>query len=880
MSNKFLNIFHSTNQTENTSATVAVVDSDPKDIWNYFVGTQSKPSSTNQTSPKLTIKEVEKELVVSKIPMDGKFKKKSTFKIEFKEKSSFKIPKKIDLFTGLDVTEKDNIFVSIPPYSQPSPRALFINDEGVVVGFFEIKTYYENDERKSYLTAKAEDINFANLKNTMCYFVFCEAFSTDSSKMELSKESIEVEFYETEETSTHLCIDFGTSNTTAGCYLEENYVKNISNLAIINKNVLLSSENVARFIDKERVDSKDDLDTITYRNIVPTIVYVADCSDPDNVEYLFGYDATRAIKDDNYCPKGTCFMEIKRWTSNLDSKEKIQDPRRSNASVSRSDVVAKFLQYVIRTAENQFKCKFKNVHITSPVKLKKVVLEQYGKILSANGGYKLEKENAIDEGFAVLFGIINNEVKEGTYENNKEKKALIIDCGGGTSDLASCKYKIEKDDDDGVITLGITSEYLNGDVNFGGNNLTYRIMQYMKIVYVHKMKTGKRKNIDELIKTDSNGLFSFIEGESENDETTVKSRYDEIYRGINEAYAEAEEVIPTRFNDYGNRTEDVYNKVKNNFFFLWKLADEMKKEFYRSTTISRYTFKHDDDNEDIDLHVARIEDWRLSILEDGNLTEQPYPDITFTAKEIDKLLRADIYYLVRKFLNDLYTNNELDKYKKIKLSGQSSKINIFMDSLKEFLPGKKITRRIDSKENDSEELKLLCLKGAIMFRHALETNNIELKLHNEMQNIPFSVYYKTQNDEKKKMIEQGNDWKQPAHKGRITASGKVINLYMSNSDKEISSPYQYACENIQYSETTFEEIKKLSFGLISQEEIDNLSGDKKYFFVYLNKKDWGFNIVPIYRDRDGDKNLLYKGKVEFCSFETDILQESFFDGKK
>ena len=43
------------------------------------------------------------------------------------------------------------------------------------------------------------------------------------------------------------------------------------------------------------------------------------------------------------------------------------------------------------------------------------------------------------------------------------------------------------------------------------------------------------------------------------------------------------------------------------------------------------------------------------------------------------------------------------------------------------------------------------------------------------------------------------------------------------------------------------------------------------------EKDWGFNILPIYRDKEGH---LYKGKVEFCSFEMDILQESFFDGSK
>lgn len=164
-----------------------------------------------------------------------------------------------------------------------------------------------------------------------------------------------------------------------------------------------------------------------------------------------------------------------------------------------------------------------------------------------------------------------------------------------------------------------------------------------------------------------------------------------------------------------------------------------------------------------------------------------------------------------------------------------------------------------------------------MYLHALEMSNIEVSLTNETQNIPISVYIKTQNGEDKEMIKQGNNWEQRANKGRITTAGKFVYLYMRNVDKEIGEPYKYVCENVKYSETKFEAISKLSFGLIGQEEIDNLPADKRYFFVFLNKERWGFNIVPIYRDAKGK---LYKGKEEFCSFEMDILQESFFDGRK
>lgn len=792
------------------------------------------------------------------------------------EASGLSIPSKMDLFTGLDITEKDNLFIEIRENHSLYRTVLFVNGEDNAIGFFDIKSCFENGQVKNYLVTKGTNICFNNHKSTKYFFVFYEE---TRSKKSFYKLPIEVEFHNTETVTTHLCIDFGTSNTTVGCFLDDHYAKNISNLAIINGNIVLNSENVTCFIERERVKSADQFDTIKYRNIVPTVVYVVDCSNPEIIEYAFGYDATRRIKDDNYCPNASCFMEIKRWTSNLDINEDIQDSNGNKAVASRRSIIAKYLLYVIQEAENQFKCKFKNVHISAPVKLKSKVLDYYGGIL-ADYGYVLEKKHAIDEGIAVLYSIINNQIREDNYENGKSEKALIIDCGGGTSDLASCEYTIDKDED-GIINLNINTEYMNGDVNFGGNNLTYRIMQYMKIVYVCMIKTKKRLNIDDLINIDINALFSFIEGELENDDDAkVKERYEEVYLSINDAYAKAEEVIPTRFSEYENQTKETYDKVKNNFYFLWKLADEMKKEFYRSTSISRYTFIKDNAKEkDIDLQVGHVENWRLSIVtEDGTLKEQPYPTITFTAKEIDKLLRADIYYLVRKFLNGLYMTKTLDTYSQIKLSGQSSKINIFMDSLKEFLPGKKIkSGRINSKGTDAEELKLLCLKGAIMYLHALEMSNIEVSLRNETQNIPISVYIKTQNGEDKEMIKQGSNWNQRANKGRITTAGKVVYLYMRNVDKEIGEPYKYSCDDIEYKQTRFEEISKLSHGLIGQDDIDNLPADKRYFFVFLNKEKWGFDIMPIYRD---GKGKLYIGAKEFCSFEMDILQESFFDGRK
>lgn len=796
-------------------------------------------------------------------------------KIYIDDMNKIVLPNKMDLYTGLDITLKDKMYVELKDSRRYYKEVLLVNGDNHAVGVFILNQLNIDGQPKYILTASADYIVFSNHDSNRYFFVFCD------TNMNMFKKYIEVSLNATETTNTHLCIDFGTSNTTSGCFLDDSYVNNISNIAVINENVNLNAENITKFVDiqSELIDNRT-VNSVVYNNITPTMVYVLDCSDSNDIKYSFGYDAARRIKMDNYCPKASCFMEIKRWTSNIDLDEDVQDANGNKAIVSRRDIIAKYLLFIIHESENQFKCRFKNLHISTPVKLKDKVLGLYADILKPYG-YEVEIEHAIDEGVAVLYSIINNQIKDNNYNNNVEEKALIIDCGGGTSDLASCRYKIDKDED-GIINLDIVTEYMNGDVNFGGNNLTYRIMQFMKIVYAHQYKENMRVNIDSLINQDVNSIFSYIEGELENDsDENVKKRYEDVYKILIQNYDEAESTIPTKYKDYENKPREEYNKVKNNFYFLWKLAEEMKKEFYRSTSISRYSFNKDSgSSRDIDLHVNRIENWRLSVVDmkDGILKEQDYPDITFTAKEIDKLLRADIYYLVRKFLNGLYLNNTLDSYSHIKLSGQSSKINIFMEALKEFLPGKKIkSGRIHSKNNDAEELKLLCLRGAITYLHALEKSNIEVTLNNDTKNIPISVYIKNENNESKYMFMQGDDWGQSAGRRRITSAGKEIYLHMKNSDREISEPYKYVYENIDYKQTSLDELKAISENRITQDDTDKLPENKKYIYVYLNKNKWGFDILPVYRN---EKGKLYRGDETFCSFEMDILQETFFDGRK
>ena len=61
-----------------------------------------------------------------------------------------------------------------------------------------------------------------------------------------------------------------------------------------------------------------------------------------------------------------------------------------------------------------------------------------------------------------------------------------------------------------------------------------------------------------------------------------------------------------------------------------------------------------------------------------------------------------------------------------------------------------------------------------------------------------------------------------------------------------------------------------------QKVTDSIENGDVKFFVWAEQEEWGFQVVPVYCERDE----LYLGKAEFFSFESDNWVNSFFDGKK
>ena len=420
--------------------------------------------------------------------------------------NKIKIPHKIIYYKGLNLTREDNYKILIPD-GVGKGNIFLINSNNYVCGIFHLEKDLVSKDLY-YLISKDRMLRVDNLKSNKYSFIFLKeedlkftykfynkkkGENTASYPYKLNYYKVEIEDFEVrdlEETNATLCIDFGTTNTALGTYLDSNYIKNIPTNDILNEKISLNSINYVKFDDGDR----------KYREIFPTLAYVEDCFDKENIKFLFGYDALKKLEMNDYVMTGSLFYGLKNWVHNYKEEEKIVDEYGNTQYIKREKIIKAYLDYVVKRAEYQFKCKFKRIHASSPVKLKEQFLSLFEEIFTKDekNEYEIVKKNSMDEAIAVLYNTIENQIRKGKYEENEEYSALIIDCGGGTTDLAACKYRIENKKV--YYYLDIKTSFENGDENFGGNNLTYRIMQYLKIVLATKYSNKKSIKISNLIK--------------------------------------------------------------------------------------------------------------------------------------------------------------------------------------------------------------------------------------------------------------------------------------------------------------------------------------------------------------------------------------------
>lgn len=571
--------------------------------------------------------------------------------------------------------------------------------------------------------------------------------------------------------------------------------------------------------------------------IIPSLIGVSKQS-KEEPTFLFGYDA-RDLEEQNYRDEDVAvFYDIKRWISDPDRSESVSLPDGYKYQFARREMLRSYLKYLFDLAQQQFKCSFSSIQLLAPNRQQEKFQSFFKELLPE---YNVSCE--LDEGMAVLFHSIDSMITQKRYEENRWYRALIIDCGGGTTDLTSGQFCINNNRVSYIINL--ETRYENGDTNFGGNNLTYRILQLLKIRLVQTLGFMDRDMLRH------------------GEETTLKR--------LEELYAQAEKWIPTRFAEYKEKSREQYFFVKNNYYYLFELAEKVKKAFFQPVFCYEIKLATRTENSSGQIYLDK---WRLSVSRDGRFEHMADPvEFSLYLNEIEEILRPDIYGLMERFLDQKFEQGQLQDYEMIKLTGQSCKSRLFTEALKQYVPGKLI--QTTRQEQDGTELKMCCLRGALSYFLNCKLGYMNVSREYQVGSLPYEICAYTHENQEKILIQSLDP---EDHIGCISRFriGNQLDLYLNDEQGKRLKTYYYEYNTAAFTKTTQEEINREYGGTVIQEETDIIVEGEMKFFVWVSRRRWGFVVLPILRDGE----ILYRGEETFFDFEDDTWELNFFDGRK
>ncbi len=636
-----------------------------------------------------------------------------------------------------------------------------------------------------------------------------------------------------------LLIDFGTSYTAAGTYSGADRSERIS---------------FSLAADCEWNDDEE----YYPGSLCPSVIAVESCKDrvKENMTFLYGKEAVSEAKRQSFLDRNSIFYDIKRWISRYRESVYVTDLEGNSCAVERLFLIRKFLLYVIRQAEQQTRKHYTRLCFTCPVKQKPLFLRMYQEALPE---YQVLTEDVADEAVAVAYHFLKQSIRKADYEDGVLKKILILDCGGGTSDMVSCDYQIT---DEGITNnLALHVAFAHGDTNFGGNHLTWRVLQFLKIRLAEYLAHLPPAPFDKLFP----GVLSDIYEKVDNEGT------EKAYQTFSEAYEKAEAVIPTCFALYRNQAEANFLKARGNYYFLWNLAEAVKKKLFSGTAVCRLPLRSL--FADYSQHPV-FPDFHLSVRKEEGVweTDTLCPEIVLEKEEITLLWKPDIYGFLKNFIEPWYENGNLMEVDRIVLSGQSSKIELFRDVLKEYIAGRKAR---GAKENSCIR-KLMCIDGAMAYRQDKKTGRIRALLSYEPARVPYSLTvedYETGGKEKK-LLEKGTLMGQVY--GRISRpieAEEVLFYLKDGTGKEVYRiPFYFQKEN--YRETGYDELS-LDYPILRQEDLDSIENGELRLFVFADNEKWGFSVLETARKN----NVLYSSPLSFIPFEAGAWETDFFDGR-
>lgn len=755
-----------------------------------------------------------------------------------KLEQELEVPAQIQLYRDSPVSLADDIGVVLPEKSDFT-HAFLINGLEELLTLFQIV----KKNHKHYLVMEKEWLS-PDWEEGVCYtaqFLFFDSSTAakllsvyngnDERSSLLGKELFFVRkklnklvLSGLKDMDVPLMIDFGTSNTTAGFCDEDGAVIPI------------------RFQQESPCVNCTDCGRCY---LYPSAAAAERCLEDGTLLLSFGYEALNGKKKDGCLTGQTYFYDMKRFANSYDEKIEAEDLYGRSCFIRKYEVVRQYLLSVIHKAQEQQKCRFTSLCFTTPVKQKLLLLSMYRAALPE---YTIAEPDGIDEGMAVLYHEIEALRKEGklTYKN---EKALILDVGGGTSDMVCCSYLVE---DTGIAyKLCIEEGYSSGDTNFGGNNITYRIMQFIK-QKLYRRWTGEESS--PILQSDFFDPYNAV------DDFGGSSK---LYEVFEDNYKKAEDLIPTVFSKELHNSGVRYIKVRSNFYCLWRLSEEIKKTFFQDSMMAQVDIPGD-------AYVCPS----VFVNEKGKLAERKL-EFTLTKEEILTVITPDIYGLVKRFLEPLCDEDGILSGYAIKLSGQTCQIPVFREAVKEFTVGQRSrTRRFERRRYG---LKLKCIDGAVNAWRNQKYGYILSDVHYRASLVPYRLTAKTHAEQEVVLIHYRQSLDEIYHYLSRHANTKEVKFYLYSGGDGECHELILRLEDIKFSEVTYSALSdRFREKLLNQADIDTIMPDELRLFLFGHEQSWGFEVLPIAR-RDG---TLYAGEVKFFPFEYSEWEVNFFDGCK
>jgi len=767
----------------------------------------------------------------------------------------------IVVYEGIGTAYFDQVTMKYDPRFVGT-NALVVSDDQKVCGIFNVMPLGNHCERLYLLRDRSIVCEEASLMKNYSLYCFDQTTSAKIKALYMNEirqiaghltvyklPMLDFVVRKPKDLELPLAIDFGTTNTAIGAYLDSTYFESLKERPGA-RGLSVDAVNYVPYYDTTKEEATE---VVT----LPSIVAVQSLEN-GIPKFCFGYDALRLANaiytDENF----TVFYDIKRWVVDYEKLEELNDRQGHHMMMARKDIIKAYFEYLIEQAKDRFKCSIPHIHVSTPVKQKHLFYALFQEILPQ---YAMDVGETLDEGVTVLYHTISKRIAVGDYKDGEAHRALIIDCGGGTTDLCSCTYSIV--DNRVAYDISLETTYENGDTNFGGNNLTYRIMQLIKVklaacldmsIFPDKIMEGL--DIDTYRFVDENGI-------------------DAVYSNLNAQYEMAEKIMPTRFREYENANRKAYFKVRSNFYFLFQLAEQVKKIFFNRVDVLRIHLGSEENMSSDAVHV-KMDKWKVSVLRNDKLdVVKELPSFFLNIYDIELLLKADIYGIVQKFLEPLYEADILYDYTSIKLSGQSCKIGLFADAIKEFIPGKVIQFKRVSGTMDEQaklDMKLNCVEGALQYLRDKKYGFANMQIKSGKPALPYEIVAA---DHRGNMVTLIHRLDRERQQGSISRNrdSLVLKLYLNdvNGTQRYSYTYQYS--DVDFASATYESIKGL-VAHIKQDETDTIIENEMKFFVWADTEQWGFYVIPVTRFEES----LNVGRKEFFSFENDTWVLNLFDG--